>query len=333
MNFFTADRFRSFGILLVLLCATNWIGPALTAGEAIQFSNTVKSRPGPGDQNKLTKERLSMPDRVPASTAREGASAAESTRGDTRKLRTKDDKRRNLADLEKKNWMAVEPGQLQNEEDEKNAFDVREYDIETGGKEKTSADIWFTPKGRDDSRNADDSRARGTPSRTSSQNRPKPGREAGDPDSRLRIGKAEGQTTEQPFGVPSAKELQVHDPLAPDIRLNETFGGGNSPSDQNRRGDLGLRTSQTPSLGFGRDASAKPASSLWDNPKSQPSVSSGSSPGGFGFSGNRNDSFGAAPLTRPSGFGGDSPLQTQPRINSTLGSSRDNTPTRPSFGR
>ena len=231
---------------------------------------------------------------------------------------------------------------------------VREYDIETGGKEKTASDIWLDRKRSDNSRSQGNPRSRGTAARGQGQNRPQPVRESDDPDSGIKIGNAGAQTGGQSGGTPGSGELKLNNVLGPDPApggLRDTIKGGNS--DQGRRGDLGLRSIEAPaetrptslgggdSIGFGRDLNSKPALSaspgLFDAPRSQP-PSSFTAPGGrspFGLSDGRynSPSFNDPNPALSRGLGAGSSLQ--PQNNFTPGSSRDAfaPPVRPSSGR
>lgn len=347
-----SKRLRCLGVTLAASAALCGSHQLLTAGEAIQFSPSKgKAEPG-APNNKLPKEKLSNLDRLPSSNPLDAANLARPASDDPRRPKTKEETRRKLKELEDKNWTEVERGQLQEEEDEKTSMGVREYDIETGGKEKTSSDIWLDRKRSDNSRSQGSPRSRGTAARGPSQGRPQPARESDDSDSGLKISIVGGQTV----GAPAAGEPKLNNILglgpAPG-GLRDTFSSANS--DQSRRGDLGLRSIEGPagtrpaslgggdSLGFGRDLSARSSLSappgLLDAPKNQPSTSF-TPPGGgsgFGLSGSRYSSpaFNDANLGSRSGFGSAPSTSLQPQNNFTPGSSRDAfaPPARPSSGR
>jgi hypothetical protein len=356
MSIWISKRLRCLGVALAASASLCGSLPSLTAGEAIQFSPSKgKAEPG-APNNKLPKEKLSNLDRFPSSNPFDSANQARPLGDDPRRPKTKEETRRKLKELENKNWTAVEPGQLQEEEDEKTSMGVREYDIETGGKEKTASDIWLDRRSSDTSRSQGNPRGRGPASRGPGQSRPQPVRESDDSDSGLKIGNAGGQTAGQSAGAPGSKEPQLNNLLGSDPApggLRDTFKGGNLSEDQGRRGDLGLRSIEAPTgtrptslgggdpLGFGRDVSARPAlsapSGLLDTPKSQPS-SSFTAPGGrspFGLSDGRynSPSFNDPNPALSRGLGAGSSLQ--PQNNFTPGSSRDafTPPVRPSSGR
>jgi len=353
MSIWISKRLRCLGVALASSASLCGGLPSLTAGEAIQFSPS-KSKAEPGaPNNKLPNEKLSNLNRFPSSNPFDTANQSGPTGDDTRRPKTREEKRRKLEELEKKNWTAVEPGQLQEEEDEKTSMGVREYDVETGGKEKTASDVWLGRRDTDTSRSQGNSRSRGTAARSQGQNRPQPVRESDDSDSGIKIGNASAQTGRQSGGTSGSGELKLNHVLGPDPApggLRDAIQGGNL--DQGRRGDLGLRSIEAPaearptslgggdSIGFGRELNSKPALSaspgLFDTPKIQPS-SSFTAPGGrspFGLSDARYNSPAFDPnpaLSRGLGAG----ASLQPQNNFTPGSSRDAfaPPVRPSSGR
>jgi hypothetical protein len=69
-----------------------------------------------------------------------------------KRLDPKEEKRRRLQELEKKNWMMVDQGQLQAEEDDKNFLNVREYSVDGIEKQDESGNLMFRPLSKDDTR-------------------------------------------------------------------------------------------------------------------------------------------------------------------------------------
>jgi len=361
MSIWISRRLRCLGVALASSAALCGNLPPLTAGEPIQFSpsKNKESEAEPGtSNNKLPKGKLTNLDRLPSSNPFEAADLTRPPSDDTRRPKTKEEKRRRLQALEDKNWALVESGQLQEEEDEKTSMGVREYDVEKGGKEKTASDIWLDRKRGDNSRSQGNPRTRGSAARGPSRSLPQPVRESDDSDSDLRIGTAGGQTSGQSVGAPAAGGPRLNNILAPDPApgaLRDAFSGGNPAGDQSRRGDLGLRSIEAPagtrpaslgagdSLGFGRDSSARSAFSatpgILDVPKSQPAGSFTPLGGGsgFGLSGSRYSSpaFNDASPGVRSSFGIPPSTLTQPQDNFTPGSARDAfaPPVRPSSGR
>ncbi len=350
---------RAGGLALSSLVLMGCVLSPLSAGEAIQFS-PAKSKAEPGAQNnKLPKEKMSAFERMPTANPFDPANLARPNREDTRRPKTREEKRQAIKELEKKVWTEVNPGELQEEEDEKTAFGVRDYDVESNGKEKTAADIWFDRKHNDNSRSQNNnSRSRGPAARGQGQNRPQAAREIDDTDSGLTTGKAGGQSAGPSIGTPNSKELQLNKLLGGDSGpggAKDNFGDANSLGGQGRRSDLGLRTIETQpggrpsslsggdSLGFGRDMNSRAAlpssPGLLDTPRSQPSspFSTPSGGPGFGLSGSRFSSspFSDANLGSQSGFGNKPASPLQPQSSFAPGSARDTfaPPPRPSSGR
>ena len=353
MNSRFDKRLICLNVTLATAVLAACLGSNVTAGEAIQFSSP-KTQAEPSAQNSLTTDKLSTLSRMPSSNPFDSINSASPVRDGGKKVKSREETKRHLAELEQKNWINVGKGELQDEEDEKTAFGVRDYDVETAGREKTSTDIWLGTKNHN-TRNPGNSRPSGAASRSPGQNRPQPAPASDEADSGLKLGKTSSKSGDQPLGAPGAKERSSQSLLGPDPAiggLNDTFGNGVSLGDQGRRGDLGLRSIEAPAgsrssglggadaLGFGRDLGAKPslsaAPSLFDAPKSQPSGGSFASPSGSGF-GFSDKSFSSAGLNnnsslapRGSGFGSSTAPLQQPRNNLSDPFAR---PTAPSSGR
>jgi hypothetical protein len=71
---------------------------------------------------------------------------------DKKRLDPKEEKRRRLHELEKKNWMIVDQGELQAEEEEKNFLNVRDYSLQILEKSDESENLMFRPLSKDDTR-------------------------------------------------------------------------------------------------------------------------------------------------------------------------------------
>ena len=291
---------------IVLALAACFGGPLrLAAGEPILFTPAKTKLEPNAPNNKLPKEKVSVLDRIPVAGPGDAANLVRPTGDDPRRPKTKEEIRRRNAELEKKNWATVDPGELQEAEEEKSSMGVRDYDVETGGKEKTAADIWLDRKTGDRSRSQGNHRGRSTASRAPGQNRPPP-RESDDEG--FKISK-ESEHAGPSITAPNSEDGRFNKLLASDAVAGgpkDNFGGANSSMDQGRRGDSGVRTIEKPAgtrpptlgggeaLGFGRDTSARSSltgpSLLFDAPRSQPSspfTSAGGSPG-FGSSRNRD---------------------------------------------
>lgn len=69
-----------------------------------------------------------------------------------KKLDPKEEKRQRLQQLEEKNWMVVDKGELQAEEEEKNFLNVREYSLDAIEKRDDTGNLMFRPLSKDDTR-------------------------------------------------------------------------------------------------------------------------------------------------------------------------------------
>lgn len=69
-----------------------------------------------------------------------------------KRLDPKEEKRRRLQELEKKNWMVVDQGELQAEEDAKNFLNVRDHSLDAIEKRDDTGNLMFRPIGKDDRR-------------------------------------------------------------------------------------------------------------------------------------------------------------------------------------
>jgi hypothetical protein len=354
MNLGISRRFRCLGIVLT---SSAWLGGGwspLAAGEPILFT-PAKSKLAPNaPNNKLPKEKVSALDRIAITSpvdAVDPANLARPTTDDPRRPKTREEKLRRLAELEKKNWATVGAGELQEEEEEKTSMGVREYDVETGGKEKTASDIWFDRKTGDKSRSQGNPRSRSAASRAPGQNRPPP-RESDDEELKISV---RSDYAAPPLGAPNPEDGRLGKfPDAMADGSKDSFGGANASLDQGRRGDSGLRTIEAPAgtrpaklgageaFGFGRDTSPRSSLSgpslLFDAPRSQPSspfTSAGGSPG-FGSSRNRDvPSAFDPPMASRDRFGNSASSFTPQQNQNQFAPTRDAfaPPVRPSSGR
>jgi len=294
MKFGMAKWFQRVGGTIASLGATSLMTASLSAGEPIQFSKD-KAKPEPGIPSKLATEKASPLDRLPLLTPYDVRNGQGMLPGESRKRDPNEEKRKKLADMERKNWMAVKEGELQEKEEEETSFGIRDYDASLE-KDQTAADIWFGPK-------QDKGKAPGRPhgparlSRNQVGNRPAPRGDDEDKASDLSLGKVPAAKDGEPLlsGQPS-KELSLQSLLGPapaDISLKGLpgSGSGGASSFDDR---WGLRSIDTQpgagvsgrGLGFNRDreASSQPAvtplPTLIDNStRSQPA----------GFPGNGSD--------------------------------------------
>ena len=108
----------------------------LWAGEAIQFSNT-KSHPDPNQKATLSgasRPGLSLGSQGPLERLPPGYQSRRRDPRAERKLQNAED--------ERKNWMVLEPGQLDAQDEEESGFGVREYDLD---KKNSKRSYFFAP--------------------------------------------------------------------------------------------------------------------------------------------------------------------------------------------
>jgi hypothetical protein len=116
-------------------------GLCCLAGDPIVFSNP-KSKTDPGKEAQKEQEReLSKPWKPDQSFDIELTLPRPGFRG-PRKL-TKEEKQRRNEQEEKKNWLLLRPGQLQEDEERKNQMGVRDYDLQKAGDENAPRDYTF----------------------------------------------------------------------------------------------------------------------------------------------------------------------------------------------
>jgi hypothetical protein len=121
------------------------------AGEAIIVPGE-KSKAGPGPENRTAapREVFRLRDTTPGGSPLDvfGIGA---TPDQQKRLDPKEERRRRLQALEKKNWMVVNPGELQAEEENKNFLNIRDYSLDGLEKEDQSGNLMFRPL-KDDNR-------------------------------------------------------------------------------------------------------------------------------------------------------------------------------------
>ena len=293
----------------------------LWAGEAIQFSNT-KSRPDPNQIQKPPNEASRPGFDLQVRGPRDGINSGyQSRRRDPRALR----KAQNAED-EKKNWMVLEPGQLDAEDEEKNAFGLKDYDLE---KPKKKRDYFFSPpEDKGDRAGGQSGKNRNPPEGVS--------RDLDQKDSDTKGSTKDDRTV----GDHVSKELDLKDLLAPGkanslapsedktMKLWRDILGSSATSESRaepagqREGPVadGFRPaasgsfraqSSTPSLGFRNDFGTRPA----------PAASSS----GFSGSSSPRPSSPLAPRSPDVGLGRPSAPQATTRVptpNSTYGGTR-----------
>jgi hypothetical protein len=314
----------------------------LAAGEAIQFSSD-KIKPAAAAQNPLTKDRLLPQGKFTGASPLDGASASVMRNDSRRRLDPKEEKRRENEKLEKENWMILDEGELQAQDEYDEVYGRNDFDSD---KKRTSGDIWFAPKQSETARGGTQ-RARNGVSRAPAQNRPQDsGSLDDDKDTSFNFARRLGREADAKSDRGQATDSSAKGTLAPaatDSALKDLFNSGNNSTrgydDRGRgRSELGLRAFDAPSsrassfgssfgLGGGSAASAPAMTESAFKPTASAPPSLGRS-GGAGLS----DSF---PLRGNPGIGGVPPQQTQPQADSSPRSTRGSfdIPLRPGFGR
>lgn len=121
----TAPTLLRFALLVAFAVAS---GPLLRAGEAIQFSRE-KNQPNaaPKTTSRLPKEGQGTLDGI---QFRNPFQVAPSISPLNKPSDPREDRRKRNADLEKKNWMVYDQGELQERDDEEGAFGIHDLSIE-----------------------------------------------------------------------------------------------------------------------------------------------------------------------------------------------------------
>jgi hypothetical protein len=124
--------------------------PPLFAGEAIIVPGENGKSALPSDAKPLApREVFRLRDLGPGPSPFEGIPLIPETK---KRLDPKEEKRRRLQQIEKKNWMVVEQGELQKEEEQKNFLNVRDYSLDNLEKRDESGNLMFRPLSKDDNR-------------------------------------------------------------------------------------------------------------------------------------------------------------------------------------
>ena len=135
MKYFPLNGFR----VATAVAAVVLMPVVLWAGDALQFSN-IKSRPDPNQKPKLPGEASKPGFELDVRGTMRGVAPSyyDSRRRDPRAER----KAQNAED-EKRNWMVLDPGQLDAEDEAKGVrFGIRDYDLE---KSQAKRDYFFNP--------------------------------------------------------------------------------------------------------------------------------------------------------------------------------------------
>jgi len=309
----------------------------LAAGEAIQFSSD-KVKPVAASENPLTKDRLMPKSKLAVSGASSLESASSSMMGNDsrRRLDAKEERRRDNKKLEDENWMILDEGDLQAQDDHDEVYGRSDFESD---KKRTSSDIWFATKQGEAAREAGAARSRNSNLRAPGQNRSQ-GAAAEDKDASFSFARRLGREADTKSDRDQAKESGGAAPNGTDSALKELFNPGNSPARNfegrgGGRSEPGLRSFDTPggrasslgsSFGFGQSAASVPSmkDSVFKPAASTPPLSPFGAPGRFG----------GASDTPNSWIGPVKPPQTQPPADSSpVSPRRFDVPSRPGFGR
>jgi|KBSSwiStaDraftv2_1062776.scaffolds.fasta_scaffold332609_1 hypothetical protein len=233
---------------------------SVSAGEAIDFSG-AKSKVDSSLDNRLSKEKASAANRrgltVDAQQSLEKVAQPQVV-GPNRK----EEKRRKDEELEKKTWILVDRGELQNSDKADANFGVHDDAMES---EKTAADIWFSRK---DDRSPKAPHQPSAGPRAPSSERPVRPSVRPEADQKPEPRTKEADNTQI---TPMMRELEVRtsisDSGAKDFLAPRTGSAFDSVGgDRSRRLDGGLRLGNSdfgrstllPGPGLGRDSLARP---------------------------------------------------------------------------
>jgi hypothetical protein len=212
------------------LCVVTLLGvlgafPLAHAGDPIVVGGE-KSKAAPAPEGK-TSAREVFRLREPGSPASAFDVLSIPMSPEKKRLDPREEKRRRLQDLEKKNWMLVDKGELQAEEDEKNFLNVREYSLDGLEKQDDRENLLFRPLSKDD-------------------NRRMPGQFRDNP---RQSGQRAAATSEEPEGPGSNRsekdpELGAH--LSSELSFRQLFqsreGGSDSLAPKFNKSDLSLHS-------------------------------------------------------------------------------------------
>lgn len=325
MNRSKPPLLQAFHLAVPWVSAVFLVG-TLAAGEPIQFS--------PG-RSKVEPEAA---EKIQANKSKSGAAAGPSTPYDSidmmnsfsrdavRRRDPKEEKRLKNAALQKKNWAALEPGELQEKEDRETDFGIRNLNPDTLEKDKTAGEIWFGSKQqRGGAKDPAESRAPGGRAQGGGT-KPERAPDTDVKDSDSAVSKAVGKETETPLGGLGGSDLRLNNLVRSEqqqgVALNELLGGrvpGVAAADDNKppgREALGLRSlgqgvsgsgpMMAPGFGLGRDPgqrpSLAPAPSQIEGPGLRGSVFNSAGPSAIG--GPPRSSFGSSAANSASSASG-----------------------------
>jgi len=302
MTRLTAQFVGSAGLFLalaILFISPGGLGRQAVAGEAIVFGKEkIKAEPGKEKaptQGPFRLEKLTTPPPFDLNTL--SPSVIPRPNSSHRK-----DKRQQNAEDEKKNWLLLDQGELQDKDDEKNFLGVRDDGLDDLDKSKDSHDYTFRPNSS--SRNANQLRAPGqSQARLPSQrqkedaNRPPPPRQDADADADNK--RASGSTAIVFGGRDAAIDSRIGGESGLGALLDSKAGGRSSGKSVLSLGDF-LRNSD--------NERSREQQIRTDNFKNR-ILGNGSSSSGISDPVNTHPDFTRQPLNpvMPSGFGDSGP--------------------------
>jgi hypothetical protein len=140
-------------IIACLLVFAAWLAGErclVHAGEAIIIpGEKSKATPLPENRPLPPQEVFRLRDATPGASPLDVLAVPPDQK--KKRLDPKEEKRRRLEALEKKNWMIVDPGELQAEEKDKNFLNIRDYSLDGLEKEEQSGNLMFRSM-KDDNR-------------------------------------------------------------------------------------------------------------------------------------------------------------------------------------
>jgi hypothetical protein len=206
---------------------------AVFAGEPIIVGKERPKASEPIQDSKFTKELFRPWDKSAPTSPLDGLVLPNIPRID---IDPKKDRKRKLQELEKKNWISVKPGELQEEEEAKNFLGVREYDLD---KEKDTENLMFRDLQKDKDKTAGQTKDK-TQSRSnqpSKDNQAAAQQQQRDADELQRELEARRAARDAATKSPNGVEYGAH--TATELNFKNVFG--TAPGSSSRSSDISLR--------------------------------------------------------------------------------------------
>jgi len=290
MNALITNRFSPARAAMAAVASVGLPIALATAGEPIRFGGE-KTKPAPDVQSKVPQDRFLPSGRISSTTPLDAFNASGANMS-PRRLSPKEEKRLKNERLERENWVLVNRGELQEQDDRETEFGIRDYSGDSLEKEEQGAGaIWFGSNQERSGKSGGKSRTPSGNLRTTGPNRPQPAPRAVDSDVNAGAAKISSFDSGATPGQSQGKEVTFQN-LAPGSDANnvlkELFNNGPAgtrlPDEHNRgRDSFGLRSISTQpgpgSSGLGRGyglnsdltrPSAVSSPSLIEAPRSQP---------------------------------------------------------------